>query len=139
MDNSKKPNWERDTIPVDIIKHADDNHVTVSIDFHPLVNGVIVSAPNEEEAKFKAAKMMQVMLSYHQSELKKLRRRCIWESSFGGNTWYFRILGIGLSFYLKPKDLPSPSKRYRKASKKSIWIGRLRITFLNLWKVYNSQ
>jgi hypothetical protein len=110
---------------------SEDEHI-VSVEQHPLINGIIVSGKTKEEADAKATALLNVLLEYHSSELKKLGRLAIFQGNYSKSQIWFKIIGVGLIIYIRPKHYKPIG--YKK-SPKGFWIGnRVRINFINLWR-----
>lgn len=119
-------------IPIKIKKIEDESGKwTAWIDDPDLedLSGCVIQADTEEEIEKELRISMKIMLYYYYSEHMKGQQRAIWRSNWSKSQFWFTIVGIGLTFYWRPKNLP-----FKPPKGLGLWIGRLRITFTNNWK-----
>ena len=117
------------TIPIHIVKVEIEGKWVAFIkdpNFEEL-SGCIIQADSEAEIEKELLTSIRVMLMYYHGESVKANKLSIWRSNSSRSQTWFTIIGIGLMFYWRPKNLPF------KPPKGGLWLGRLRITTINYW------
>lgn len=134
--------WEKDTIEINVLKKVDPDsgHVTMVInDENPILRGSISSGKSLEEAKKSTLKSLKIMLDFYYHRERKLSKLAIFQKGpWNTSTFWFVIVGVGLSIYVRPKNSLYLKNKPLPKLKNSINIGnKVRISFINYWKNKN--